>query len=148
MIPKKFSEILAGSWLTYYMYDVCRNIWEKSVKQGFLSEIMPRFVKGLKLSALYYERAVRPILESDFPELEYSAGLIGSGSEVLGYDTWQSSDHNWGPRLFIFLSENNFEESRDKVDLSLREKLPYTFLGYSTSFGKPDQIGDMASKSD
>ncbi len=102
---------------------------------------MPRFVKGLKLSALYYERVVKPIIESNFPELEYSAGLIGSGSEVLGYDTRQSSDHNWGPRLFIFLSENDFEDSKDKVDLSLREKLPYTFLGYSTSFGKPDQIG-------
>ncbi len=102
---------------------------------------MADFVKGLKLSELYYRKAVKPILDSDFPDLKYSAGLMGGGSEVLGYDTEQSSDHNWGPRLLVFLSESDFREYGDNVDIAFRMKLPSEFLGFSTSFGKPDQHG-------
>ena len=35
-----------------------------------------------------YEEAVAPILDSHLPDLEYSAALIGSGSEVLGFDDY------------------------------------------------------------
>ena len=44
---------------------------------------MNKFVSGLKLSGLFYEEGVRVILEEGFPELPYSAGLIGFGSENL-----------------------------------------------------------------
>ena len=55
---------------------------------------MPKFIPGLTLSELFYTEVVMPILESEFTNLKYSAGLIGSGSEVLGYDTQQSTDHH------------------------------------------------------
>ena len=42
-----------------------------------------QFMKGMELSKVVYEEAVRPILDSDFPELTYSAGLLGGGSDVL-----------------------------------------------------------------
>ena len=45
------------------------------------------FIKGLELSELFYEQAVKPILAKSFPDLTYSAALIGRGSEVLGFDT-------------------------------------------------------------
>jgi len=36
----------------------------------------------------------------------HSATLIGGGSEVLGYDQPRSIDHNWGPRVAIFVQES------------------------------------------
>jgi len=48
---------------------------------------MPDFIPGLQLNETYYQQAVRPILERHFPGLAYSAGLVGYGSDVLGYDT-------------------------------------------------------------
>ena len=102
---------------------------------------LPRFIPGLKLSELFYKEVVGPILKCEFPNLEYSAGLIGSGSEVLGYDTQQSTDHHWGPRMLLFLSENDYKRDRDKIWTVLSEKLPYKFRGYSTNLGKPDRFG-------
>lgn len=52
------------------------------------------FIKGLELSQLFYEEAVRPILMIHFPQLTYSAALLGRGSETLGFDTPQSTDHD------------------------------------------------------
>jgi hypothetical protein len=63
---------------------------------------------------------VRPILEKHFPDLNYSAALIGHGSEVLGYDTPRSIDHHWGPQLQIFLSGNDYEKVQVRVPKKIR----------------------------
>lgn len=63
----------------------------------------PPFIKGLQLSELFFEESVRPILVLHFPDLIYSAALPGRGSEVMGFETPQSMDHNWGPGLMLFL---------------------------------------------
>lgn len=99
---------------------------------------MPDFIPGLTLSESFFNEVVRPILASDFPGLVYSAGLIGSGSEVLGFDTSMSSDHHWGPRVMLFFSEADFGRYRDQVHEALRHKLPVTFRGYSTHFSPPN----------
>ena len=39
---------------------------------------MPEFVKGLELSRLFFEEAVRPALAAEFPGLRYAAALLGS----------------------------------------------------------------------
>ena len=102
---------------------------------------MTRFIPGLKLSELFYKEAVKPILDLKFPQLRYSAALIDSGSEVLGFDTPQSRDHNWGPRLLLFLSKADYREKRDKISTVLGRRLPSTFHGYSTHFSEPDEEG-------
>jgi hypothetical protein len=99
---------------------------------------MPEFIKGLELSRLFYEEAVRPLLEESFPGLRHAAALLGTGSEVLGFDTEMSRDHGWGPRFDLFLSEEDYEEKRDRVKELLRRKLPRDFRGYPTSFTEPD----------
>ena len=63
-----------------------------------------RFVPGVELSRRYFHDVVEPVLAREFPDLRYSAALIGYGSEVLGFDTPMSTDHNWGPRVLLFLS--------------------------------------------
>jgi len=47
---------------------------------------MPDFMHGLELNRIFYQEAVRPILDREFPALQYSTALIGIGSEVLGFD--------------------------------------------------------------
>jgi hypothetical protein len=99
---------------------------------------MPEFIPGLQLNEALYWQAVRPILEARYPALPYSAALIGSGSDVLGFDTPISRDHEWGPRLIIFLEPERFEATRPAINEALRQELPVQFLGYSTHFGLPD----------
>jgi len=99
---------------------------------------MPEFVKGLELSRLFYEEAVRPLLEESFPGLRYAAAMLGAGSEVLGFDTEMSRDHGWGPRFDLFLNEEEYEDRRDSISETLRRKLPHSFRGYPTSFTEPD----------
>lgn len=99
------------------------------------------FIPGLKLSELFYQEAVKPILVDRFPSLQYSAGLLGDGSEVLGFDTPQSMDHHWGPRLQLFVNKEDFEKYREKITSVLSDKLPHKFRGFPTNFAEPDEIG-------
>ena len=102
---------------------------------------MPAFIPGLKLSRLFYETEVKPILDQTFPRLRHSAALVGWGSEVLGFDTRISRDHHWGPRVLLFLSERDSPKWRDKLSEVLSNELPYSFKGYSTNFSKPEPNG-------
>lgn len=53
------------------------------------------FLSGIELAGEYYARLVRPLLDEAFPGLRYSAARLGEGSEVLGFDTGRSADHDW-----------------------------------------------------
>ncbi len=97
-----------------------------------------RFMKGLDLSQVFYEEAVKPLLESEFPNLVYSAGHLGSGSDVLGFDTEQSMDHDWGPKLLIFLGEKNYEKYHESLDTFLGHNLPTEIRGFPINFGYHD----------
>ena len=109
---------------------------------------MPKFIKGLKLSELFYKKAVKTIIESDFKGIKYSAALIGYSSEVLGYDTPLSRDHNWGPRLLLLLSESDYKKHKDHLNEVLRHKLPHEFLGYPTNFISHDSKSGFLKKVD
>ena len=74
------------------------------------------FVPGVRLAGEFYAEAVRPLLEAEFPGLAYAAALIGAGSEVLGFDTERSTDHDWGPRLLVFLDDEDAERLGGAVD--------------------------------
>jgi hypothetical protein len=99
---------------------------------------MSDFIPGLELSRLFHVEAVKPILDANFPGLRYAAARIDGGSEVLGFDTEMSADHDWGTRLMIFLDEDDFAEYREAINETLRHQLPHIFRGYSTNFGAPD----------
>jgi hypothetical protein len=98
---------------------------------------VPDFVPGLELARRFYWEAVRPVLDAEFPKLRHSAALIGSGSEVLGFDTEQSTDHHWGPRAMLFLREADYARESERLHEVFRWRLPHTFLGYPTNFAQP-----------
>jgi hypothetical protein len=101
---------------------------------------MPDFIPGIELARQFFIEAVKPILDRDFPLLCYDAALIGSGSDVLGFDTPMSRDHFWGPRLYLFVTPEDREAHGDDIREALSHMLPYSFKGYSTHYVyKPDE---------
>jgi hypothetical protein len=91
-----------------------------------------RFVPGVELSGRYFYDLVEPILAREFPELRCSAALIGYGSEILGFATPMSTDHNWGPRVLLFLSPEDLARLDAVIIAHLDERIPETFLGWPT----------------
>jgi hypothetical protein len=98
----------------------------------------PAFIPGLELSRRFYGEAVGPLLDAYFDALPHSAARVGSGSEVLGFDTGRSADHEWGPRLQIFLRPEDARVRAGEIVEMLANRLPKTFLGYSTNFVPAD----------
>ncbi len=96
------------------------------------------FIPGLQLNARFYAEIVRPLLDEHFPNVKHTASLMGYGSDVLGYDTPLSTDHNWGPRLQIFLAPADYARHQAAMEQCLRQHLPPTFLGYPVGFTEPD----------
>ena len=105
-----------------------------------------QFLPGLELSQHFYFEAVLPILQRSLAGIPFSAARLGTGSEVLGFDTERSADHEWGPRLQIFLSEEGARTRGESVSRALSEQLPKSFGGWPTHFHAPDggPIGHMA----
>src|SRR5258708_4193393 len=99
---------------------------------------MAEFIQGLELCRQFYSEAVRPILDDVFPGLRYSAARIGSGSDVLGYDTEMSTDHDWGPRLLLFLSDEEQTRMAEDIRETLGRMLPREFRGYPTGYVRND----------
>jgi hypothetical protein len=102
---------------------------------------MVNFVKGLELSRGYYHDLIKPLLNKQYPALKYTAGLIGYGSDVLGYDTEISRDHMWGPRLYLFLSKKDLSEKQSDIMDFFSHELPTEYRGYPTHFSNPDGSG-------
>jgi hypothetical protein len=102
---------------------------------------MGTFIPGIELNRRFYEEAVRPLLSQHFPALSYAATLIGPGSDVLGFDTAMSMDHDWGPRLLIFLREQDIALI-PSIDTTLRTHLPHSFAGFPVNvMGVADEPG-------
>jgi hypothetical protein len=99
---------------------------------------MTAFVPGVRLCSAFYIEAVKPLLAEGFACLRYAAARVGPGSEVLGFDTPRSVDHDWGPRLELFLSTEDVQRYGAQISDLLAERLPKSFCGWSTHFEPPD----------
>ena len=93
-------------------------------------------MKGIELSKEYFEAFGKEVLETEFsaalPLL--AVGLVGGGSECLGFDDEVSTDHDFEPGFCIFLPD---EETVDRRTAFLLErayaKLPKEFMGFKRS---------------
>ncbi len=99
------------------------------------------FTPGLELCGRFYRQAVRPLIEQGFPGLPHAAARLGPGSDVLGFDTPMSTDHDWGPSVQLFLREQDVHLAPQIVALLARE-LPRRFEGYPVDLvDLPDEPG-------
>ena len=64
-------------------------------------------MKGLELAEQLYRDAVRERIDAEFAEYapRIAVGLAGPGSECFGYDDEISQDHDFAPRLCLWLTE-------------------------------------------
>ncbi len=93
---------------------------------------------GMEVARILFQEHVRIILAEHMPELDYAAALIGPGSEVLRLDDEISIDHDWGPRLLLFLRRDDLPKYAQKLKILLSNELPHTCAGYSTNWTLPD----------
>ncbi|MGH7870104.1 MAG: DUF4037 domain-containing protein [Candidatus Dormibacteraceae bacterium] len=98
------------------------------------------FIPGRILSRQFYQAVVSPLLSINFPSLPIAAALLGPGSDVLGYDDQISTDHDWGPRLQLFIREQDLEQQAHLKKL-LEEQLPETFARFPV-----DRCSDSAGE--
>lgn len=98
------------------------------------------FVPGLVLCRRFHDELIGPIIRDRFPGLRYAAARLDSGSELLGLDTPRSTDHDWGPRLQIFLAPGDAGLAR-AIEAAVDAELPASFLGYPTRFARHSDSG-------
>lgn len=101
---------------------------------------MTDFVPGLTLCRQFFHTIVHPIVAATTPDLAYSAALLGSGSEVLGFDTAMSTDHDWGPRVMLFVHEEAYDEVHAPLAHALQTQLPREFGGYPLFIAPAQQL--------
>ncbi|MGE5830814.1 MAG: DUF4037 domain-containing protein [Micromonosporaceae bacterium] len=89
---------------------------------------------GLELAERFYRDAVAPLLGDE----RHAAALLGDGSEVLGYDDIVSTDHNFGPRLQVFLGD---AADPEPMSARLQRELPEHFEGVPVRFSSADRYG-------
>jgi hypothetical protein len=99
------------------------------------------FVRGLDLSESFFQEVVKPLIAQYSSELVYSAALIGNGSEVIECDTAMSMDHDWGPRVLLFLKDSDLQIHKSSLSSYFSSHLPRTYKGFPTNFSNPDTIG-------
>lgn len=87
------------------------------------------FINGIELSKRFHFECAEPLISKHFPDLRYSSALIGPGSEVLGYDTEMSADHDWGPRVILFLQERDYGLV-ESIFQCLNSNAPNDFYGH------------------
>lgn len=68
------------------------------------------------------------------PELRYAAARLGDGSEVLGFDTEMSADHNYGPTVQLFLSQSDFDGYAPQLMQAFDRALPAEIDGWPIRF--------------
>ena len=78
--------------------------------------------------------------------MRYAAARIGPGSEVLGYDALRSADHEWGPRLDLFLAAEEVDGLAESIRGLLSRELPKTIRGWPTNFRESEDPRDPVGR--
>lgn len=93
-------------------------------------------MKGLELSRAFYREHGKPMLEKEFSALlpHIAVGLVGAGSECLGFDDEISHDHDFEPGFAIFLPDETVIDRPTAFRLERAyAALPKEFMGFKRS---------------
>ena len=106
--------------------------------------VIRQFAKGLDLCEAFYHEYGEPMLRTKYPAyLPYiAAGLVGEGSECLGFDDEISRDHDFGPGFCLFLTDSVYEEIGEALQAEY-DRLPVTYMGITrrVSPKSPKRVG-------
>ncbi len=97
-------------------------------------------MNGLELSRAFYEEYGAPMLREQFPAAErlIAVGLVGSGSECLGFDDEISRDHDFEPGFCLLLPDESVLDRRTAFLMERAyAKLPREFMGFRRSAVAP-----------
>ena len=88
-------------------------------------------MKGLELARKYYEEYGRKMIDSQFADVadRICVGLVGEGSECLGYDDDISTDHDFEPAFCLFITKEDEKKFGFELERAY-SKLPKQFMGY------------------
>lgn len=91
-------------------------------------------MQGIELAQKYYEAYGIDMLQFQFPEVAHriAVGLVGEGSECLGYDDALSQDHDFEPGFCLFITREDYKKFGYRLECAY-SKLPKTFLGFHRS---------------
>lgn len=89
-------------------------------------------MQGIELSKAYYEAFGKPMLETQFAEVanRIAVGLVGEGSECLGYDDEISQDHDFEPGFCLWITREDEREFGFQLERAYA-KLPKEFMGFT-----------------
>lgn len=89
-------------------------------------------MKGLETAKQYYEIYGRQMIRGQFPERadQTAAGLVGYGSECLGFDDEISTDHDYCPSFCIWLPRELYQQCGKEMQAAY-DALPKEFMGCS-----------------
>lgn len=89
-------------------------------------------MKGLELAEQFFAERGLPMLKGQFPYLmdHITAGLVGQGSECLGFDDDISRDHDWGPSFCMWLPEDMYGREHERLHQAYDRLLETSFQGY------------------
>ncbi|MBN2420410.1 MAG: hypothetical protein JXL81_13560, partial [Deltaproteobacteria bacterium] len=88
-------------------------------------------MKGLELSRGYFEEVCRPSIKKYLPEHidKMAFGLVGDGSECYWFDDEISRDHDFGPRIMVWVLPNDYNDFGAELKKIL-QVMPKNFMGF------------------
>lgn len=127
-ITKSMTADMASSPVT----GIAEDIAAEGMAAGPAANVKNPDITGLELSQRYWEKYGRPLLRQKYPQYagRIAAGLVGHGSECYGFDDRYSRDHDFGPRFFLWLTDDDYAEIGSQLQEDY-DSLPKRFMGYS-----------------
>ncbi len=92
-------------------------------------------MNGMELCRSYYHEVIEPRIRSECPHAleRIAVGLLGHGSQCLGYDDEISRDHDWGPRVCILLGDEDYKRLGSDLE-KVVGSLPSEYMGFEASW--------------
>ena len=89
-------------------------------------------MKGMELSRGYFEEYGKPMIDTQLAQYKQylAAGLVGEGSECLGFDDVFSADHDFGPAFCIWMPEQIYARAGAEIQRAY-DSLPAFYQGYA-----------------
>lgn len=89
-------------------------------------------LSGMALAEEYYECFGKKMIEEQFPDYVHkiAVGLVGEGSDCLGFDDILSKDHDFGPGFCLWVSDETYEEIGQQLQQAY-DSLPKYLHGIS-----------------